>query len=54
MRQELKEKSQAAKEIIGSIPEKVKSRDKRNMLKMVVQNHVYQLENDELEYNLHL
>ena len=43
-----------AKKIMASIPKRVRRQDKRDFLEVVVKNHIVQLENDELEYNLRL
>lgn len=54
MKRELLQKKNVAKNIIESIPKRIKREDKRQFLEVVVKNHIYELENDELEYNLRL
>lgn len=54
MKQEFENKSKEAKRIMESITKRVKHQDKKDFLEILVQNHVLQLENDELEFNLHL
>jgi kinesin family protein 18/19 len=54
MKKELKEKSLISKNIMDNIPNRIKHREKREYLELMVKNHIFQLENDELEYNLKL
>lgn len=54
MTRQMQQSAQAAKEIMQSIPQRVKHQDKRDFLEIVVKNHIVKLENDELEYNLRL
>jgi kinesin family protein 18/19 len=54
MTKQMKQSALAAKEIMQSIPQRVKHQDKRDFLEIVVKNHIVKLENDELEYNLRL
>lgn len=41
-----------AKKIRDQIPKKIKYKDKRNYLQLVIKNHVLELQNIELEINL--
>ena len=43
-----------AKKIRDSIPKKIKFKDKRNYLELVIKNHVLELQNIELEINLQI
>jgi kinesin family protein 18/19 len=54
MQKELVLKAEKAQSIMSSIPSRVKHRDKKDFLEIVVKNYILQLENDELEYNLNL
>lgn len=54
MTEQMKQSAMAAKEIMQSIPQRVRHQDKRDFLEIVVKNHIVKLENDELEYNLRL
>lgn len=54
MKKELQLKSEQAKKIMASIPQRIKHQEKRDFLELVVKNYIVQLENDELEYNLKL
>ena len=54
MQKELLSKADQARQIMSSIPTRVRNQEKRNFLEVVVQNYIVQLENDELEYNLKL
>ena len=54
MKKELKDKAIKCKEIMESIPNRVKHKEKREFLEIMVKNHIFQIENDELEYNLKL
>lgn len=54
MLHELEKKTQEAQKIMESISVNVKHKDKKEFLDIVVKNHIIQLENDELEYNLRL
>lgn len=54
MMRELQSKKDSAKSIISSISQKIKREEKRQYLEVVVKNHIYELENNELEYNLRL
>ena len=54
MKNQMKQSAVEAKAIMQSIAQRVKHQDKRDFLEIVVKNHIVQLENDELEYNLRL
>lgn len=54
MKKELRDKANKCKEIMESIPNRVKHKEKREFLEIMVKNHIFQIENDELEYNLKL
>lgn len=54
MARQMTNSSKEAKKIMESIPKRVRRQDKRDFLEIVVKNHIVQLENDELEYNLRL
>ena len=54
MRKELEKKKLISKQIIEDIPRLIKREDKRMYLEVLVKNKIFELENDELEYNLRL
>lgn len=54
MRKELEKKKLVSKQIIDDIPRLIKREEKRMYLEVLVKNKIYELENDELEYNLRL
>ena len=54
MQKELSFMTEKAKLIMSSIPQRVKHRDQKEILEIVVKNYVLQLENDELNYNIKL
>lgn len=54
MQNELLAKAEKAKTIMNSISARIKHKDKKEFLEIVVKNYILQLENDELEYNLKL
>lgn len=54
MRHELEKKKRISQQIIEDIPKLIKREDKRMYLEVLVKNKIYELENDELEYNLRL
>ena len=54
MRKELEKKKNISKQLIEDIPKLVKREEKRMFLELLVKNKIYELENDELEYNLRL
>ena len=54
MKSMLDAKTSEAHKILESIPLRVKHSDKRDFLGMVVKNHVLELENNELNFNLKL
>jgi len=54
MQKELLSRADQAKRIMASIPQRVRHQERREFLEVVVKNHLVQLENDELEYNLKL
>jgi hypothetical protein len=54
MNLQLIENIAAAKKIRDRIPKKIKYKDKRNFLELVIKNHVLELQNIELEINLQI
>lgn len=54
MKEELALKTAQARHIIDSLGSRIKNADQRQYLEAVVKSHILELENDELEYSLHL
>lgn len=54
MQRELVAKAEQAQRVMTSIPARIRHRDKKAFLEVVVKNYILQLESDELEYNLKL
>ncbi len=54
MEDEISKKSKEAEVIMDSIAKRIKHQEKKEYLEIIIKNHIFQLENDELEYNLKL
>lgn len=54
MKEELEAKTAQARCIIDSLHVRIRSADQRHYLEMIVKSHILELENDEMEYSLHL